>query len=87
MLLYSKPGGEQKENMYRFTQNGPFTRHGLEEVRQRLARMNKPELLRFYESCLTMCRVDQLGRPPAASFVQQLVQAWKELVRRTRVGS
>jgi hypothetical protein len=49
--------------------------------------MNKPELLRFYESCLGMCRIDQVGRPPAASFVQQLVQAWKELVRRTRVGS
>ena len=26
--------GEQKENMYRFTQDGPFTRQGLEEVRQ-----------------------------------------------------
>jgi hypothetical protein len=73
--------------MYRFTQNGPFTRQGLEEVRQRLARMNKPELLRFYEASLTMCRVDQAGRPPNGSFVQQLVQAWKELVRRTRVGS
>ena len=73
--------------MYRFTQDGPFTRQGLEEVRQRLARMNKSELLRFYQSCLSMCRVDQVGRPPAASFVQQLVQAWKELVRRTRIAS
>ena len=43
--------------------------------------MTQPELVKFYEAALEMCRLDQ-GAPPRAAFIQQLVAAWKAMQRR-----
>jgi hypothetical protein len=67
--------------MYGFTDQAPFDRNRLEELRVRLSRMGRQELQRFYEACWHMCRLEQ-GCPPRAPFIQQLVQAWKEMQRR-----
>ena len=60
---------------------GPLSRDELEAVRVRLRKMSDTHLIRHYEAGLQMCQLNQ-GRPPSAAFVQQLVQAWRELVRR-----
>jgi len=40
--------------------------------------MNKPEVLRFYESCLSMRRIDQAGRPPeSADLLMRAVRLGK----------
>jgi hypothetical protein len=43
--------------------------------------MNDAQLARQYEASLLMCRMDRSG-PPSAAYIQQLVQAWRELNRR-----
>jgi len=64
--------------------DGPLTQEELEAVRERLRKMSDAQLVRHYEAGLQMCQLDPGKRPPSASFVQQLVQAWRELVRRRR---
>ncbi len=67
--------------MYNFTQSGPFDEQQIETMRQRLAAMDQTALIRFYNSSLHMCMLTR-DKPPRAPFVQQLVQAWKELTKR-----
>ena len=57
----------------------------IEQLRARLQRMGDHELQRFYESAHFMSRIDR-GETPRAAFVQQLVQAWREMDRRRRLA-
>jgi hypothetical protein len=68
------------------TGDGPLTREELEKVRDRLRGMDDAQLVHHYASCLHMCEVDRNG-PPRAAYIQQLVQAWRELTRRKDSGS
>jgi len=43
--------------------------------------MSMSDLIKFYQDAYWMCRYDH--KPPRAAFVQQLVQAWKVLKKRT----
>jgi hypothetical protein len=63
-----------------------LTKGELHAVRERLRKMSDAQLIRHYEAGLQMCQLDQ-GRAPSASFVQQLVQAWRELAWRQRASS
>jgi hypothetical protein len=63
----------------------PMDESQLEELRQRLARMGTAELQHFYQSAHHMSRMDRREAPRAA-FVQQLVQAWRELDRRRKLA-
>ena len=72
--------------MYDFIQRGPFDEQQIETLRQHLAQMDQAALIRFYNSSLHMCMLNR-NQPPRASFVQQLVQAWKEMIRRTQVST
>jgi hypothetical protein len=40
----------------------------------------------WHNDCLQMCRLNR-GQPPKAAYVQQLVQAWRELHRRRKATS
>lgn len=72
--------------MYNFTQRGPFDERQIETLRQHLVQMDQAALTRFYNSSLHMCMLSR-NQPPRASFVQQLVQAWKEMIRRAQVST
>jgi hypothetical protein len=61
----------------------PLTAEEVRELRDRLSKMTQPELVKFYNAALEMCRIDR-GEPPRAAFVQQLVAAWKEMQRRRK---
>lgn len=63
---------------------GPLTAEELAAHKERLAGMNRDELVRSYENCLFMCQL-QFGRPARAAFVQQFVATWKELRKRDGV--
>lgn len=54
----------------------------LQALRTRLSTMTEADLVKFYDAGLHMCRLTN-GVPPRAAFVQQLVQAWRELGRRS----
>ena len=69
--------------MYNFTKNDPFNAQEIEALRQRLAQMDQVALTRFYNSSLHLCMLDR-QRPPRAHFVQQFVQAWKEMTKRAQ---
>jgi len=45
--------------------------------------MSQADLTKFYQACIDMCQLNR-GVAPRASFVQQLVQAWKEMERRRK---
>jgi len=59
----------------------PLAAEALRALRDSLAKMTEPELVKFYNAALEVCRLDR-GEPPPAAFIQQLVAAWKELQRR-----
>ena len=69
--------------MYSFTKIDPFTEQELEDLRQRLAGMDQAALIRFYNSSLHLCMLTR-DQPPRAPFVQQFVQAWKEMTKRAQ---
>lgn len=55
----------------------------LEQLRQRLRKMNDAELLRFGKAAKYMCSPEaNLGHPPGESFVIQLREAREEWKRR-----
>jgi hypothetical protein len=55
----------------------------LEQLRERLRKMNNAELLRFGQSAKYMCSPEaNLGHPPRESFVIQLREAREEWKRR-----
>ena len=68
--------------MLSFNGDGPLDRTQLDELRKRLSKMSITALSDFYYAAWTMCKPDR-ERPPRAPYVQQLVQAWKEMTKRT----
>ena len=71
--------------MAEFTADGPLTREQLVQNRDRLRRMSDAELRRQYDAAHHMCRLDR--EPPHASYMQQLVQTWRELERRRKLAA
>jgi hypothetical protein len=67
--------------------NTPYNRSELIALRSELARLSSQSVREFYVKAWDLCGLggDQ-GRPPRPSFIQQLVQAWRELDRRTPKG-
>jgi hypothetical protein len=67
--------------MGRTDRNTPLSPSELREVQQELSQMSVQEVWRAYEAAYDACRPgrDRLPRPVV---VQQLVLAWRELVRR-----
>jgi hypothetical protein len=57
-----------------------LTAEELAALRIRLSKMTQADLVKFYDAGFQTCRLNH-GAPPRASFSQQLVQAWRELVR------
>src|SRR3954451_24583673 len=72
--------------MYDFTRTSPFDEQQIETLRQRLTRMDRAALIRFYNSSLHMCMLHQ-DKPPRAPYMQQLVQAWKEMAKREQISA
>ncbi len=72
--------------MYDFTRTGPFDQQQIETLRQRLTRLDRAALIRFYNSSLHLCMLTQ-AKPPRAPYLQQLVQAWKEMAQREQAAS
>ena len=62
----------------------PLTAEDLKALKVRLSKTTQPELVKAYNAALFMCELDH-GVPPRAAFIQQLVAAWKELLRRRKV--
>lgn len=59
----------------------PLSTQDLEALRVRLSKMTQADLVKFYDASLHMCQLTH-GVPPSAGFIQQHVQAWKEMQRR-----
>src|ERR1035441_269580 len=53
--------------MHAFTDERPFDRNRLAELKTPLPRMGRSELQRFYETCWHVCRLEQ-GKPRRAPF-------------------
>jgi hypothetical protein len=51
----------------------------LEEPRQRFSRMSLTALYDDYHAAWTPYKMEHGGKPPKAAFIQELVQAWKQL--------
>jgi hypothetical protein len=59
----------------------------LEQLRERLGKMNDAELLRFGKAAKYMCSPQaNLGKPPRQSFMVQLEEAQAEWRRRKVTG-
>lgn len=71
--------------MNRYAKDGPLSKEDLQELKARLGKMRDRELTGWYDAALKMCRVNEEGMGLRASYVQQLVQAWRELRRRGMV--
>jgi hypothetical protein len=78
--------GEQEAKVYDFTRIDPFEEEPIETLRQRLTRIDRAALLRFYHSSL---HPDLLARekPPRAPYLRQLLKAWKETVEREQAAA
>src|SRR4051794_38375971 len=72
--------------MYEFTRIDPFEEEQIETRRQRLTRLDREALFRFYHSSL---HPDLLARekPPRAPYLRQLLKAWKERVEREQAAA
>jgi hypothetical protein len=62
-----------------FTPERPLSAAQLADVRRRFALLSTPGLQQAYSEALERCKLGRDGRPPKAEFVQELVQAWKQL--------
>src|SRR5947209_6455782 len=80
--MLRRTGGE----IYDFTRTRPFDEQQIETLRQRLTRMDRAALIRFYNSSLHMCMLTR-EKPPRAPYLQQLVQAWKEMAQREQTSA
>src|SRR4051794_6557155 len=72
--------GEQEANMHDFTRTSPFDEQQIETIRQRLTRMDRAALIRFYTSSLQLC-MPPGKNPPRAPSLQKLVKAGKEMAQ------
>ena len=64
-----------------FTPERPLSAEQLADMRNRFARLSTSSLQHAYAEALERCRLGRDGRPPKAEFIQELVQAWKQLRR------
>jgi hypothetical protein len=69
--------------MHEFSKVRTLTAEDLEKSREHFAKMSDAELAGFYESSWYLCQMAH-GKPPHAPYIQQLVQAWRELAKRDR---
>jgi hypothetical protein len=68
------------EKIHRFATDGLID---VPDLRERLGKMNDPELLRFGQAARFMCsRQANFGKPPRQNFVIQLEEAKLEWMRR-----
>ena len=66
--------------MQDFTRTDPFEEEQIETLRQRLTRLDREALFRFYHSSL---HPDLLAREePRAPYLRQLLKAWQERTER-----
>jgi hypothetical protein len=72
--------------MYNFPRTDLFEEEQIETLRQRLTRLDRAALIRFYNSSLAMCMLTQ-EKLPRAPYLQQLVQAWKEMAQREQTSA
>ena len=61
--------------------DSPLNDEEISILRQRLASMSITGLRDAYYAAWTRCKLEHGGPPPKARFVQELVQAWRELRR------
>jgi len=59
--------------------DAPLTPEQLAALRQRFARMSLTGLADAYNAAWLRCKMEPGGKTPRAAFIQELVQAWKEL--------
>jgi hypothetical protein len=71
--------------MREFTKTVPLDEPKLQKIRERFAKMSDEEPAGFYESSWYLCQMAR-GKPPRAPYIQQLVQAWRELTKRESEG-
>jgi hypothetical protein len=57
----------------------PLGPQDLAALPQRFARMSITGLSDAYHAAWLRCKLEPVGTPPQAAFIQELVQAWKEL--------
>ena len=77
-----------QSSVHRFAQDSQtLSVQDLAELRERLQKMSDFQLQSWYNDCLHMCQLDSRGQPPKAAYVQQLVQAWKEIDRRRKLAN
>jgi hypothetical protein len=67
------------EEMAKYPGDAPLTPEQLAALRQRFARMSLTGLADAYYAAWLRCKIEPGGKPPRAAFIQELVQAWKEL--------
>ena len=67
------------EQMAKAPADRPLNAEELAGLRQRLARMSITSLHDAYYAAWTRCKMEPGGKPPRASYIQELVQAWREL--------
>jgi hypothetical protein len=65
-----------------FTPERPLSAEQLADMRTRFARFCTSSLQHAYAEVLERCKLGRDGRPAKAEFIQEPVQAWKQLRRR-----
>ena len=65
--------------MAKKAEDTPLNPEQLATLRQRFARMSLTGLADAYYAAWLRCKMEPGGKPPRAAFIQELVQAWKEL--------
>jgi hypothetical protein len=73
--------GEQEAKVQDFTRTDPFEEEPIETQHQRMTRIDREALIRFYTTTL---HTDMLtrGKLPRALYMRQLLCAWKERAER-----
>ena len=67
------------EQMAKDHKDHPLRPEDLAALRHRFARMSITGLSDAYHAAWLRCKLEPGGNPPRAAFIQELVQAWKEL--------
>lgn len=67
------------EEMAKKPPDAPLSPEQLAALRQRFARMSLTGLTDAYYAAWLRCKMEPGGKPPRAAFIQELVQAWREL--------
>lgn len=62
-----------------FAPERPLSAEQLADMRRKFALLSTPSLQHAYAEAHDRCKLGRDGRPPKAEFIQELVQAWKQL--------